>query len=93
MVRKGDWKLILYAGHPPQLFNLFEDPREVQDRSGAPETETIQAELEAELRKILDPDEINALAFADQRSRIDQLGGEDAIRAKTEIGFTPAPKQ
>ena len=40
MVRQGDWKLILYGsmpkyeqGLPPQLFNLVDDPWEVQDVS------------------------------------------------------------
>ncbi len=91
MLRLGDWKLVYYAGHPPQIFNLTEDPRETTDLSGRTETANIQAKLEAELRLICDPDEINLLAFADQRRRIEELGGEDVIRAKAEIGFTPAP--
>lgn len=92
MVRKGHWKLIYYVGHAPQLFNLAEDPREIKDLSGMDETVTIQAELISELRRIVDPEAADAAAFSDQARRIEQLGGEDAIRAKTEIGFTPAPK-
>ena len=91
MVRKRDWKLIYYAGHPPQLFNLAADPREMHDLAGQPETAAVQADLTEELRKITDPDETSALAFADQKQRIEDLGGEDVIRAKAEIGFTPAP--
>ncbi|MBL4907202.1 MAG: sulfatase-like hydrolase/transferase [Sneathiella sp.] len=92
MVRKGDWKLIYYVGHSPQLFNLAEDPREIKDLSGQEETAAIQAELEAVLRRIVDPKAADAMAFSDQAKRIEQLGGEDVIRAKAEIGFTPAPK-
>lgn len=91
MVRKGDWKLVHYVGHPPQLFDLANDPLEANDLSGKDETAAIQAELDRELRKIVDPDAADAMAFADQALRIEQLGGADAIRAKTEIGFTPAP--
>lgn len=92
MVRKGHWKLVYYVGHPPQLFNLDADPREKNDLSSQDETRTIQADLEAELRGIVDPEAADALAFSAQAIRIEQLGGEDVIRAKTEIGFTPAPK-
>ena len=92
MLRKGDWKLIYYVGHPPQLFNLAQDPREASDLSGQERTAAIQAELEAELRRIVDPEVADAMAFSDQAKRIEQLGGVEAIRAKAEIGFTPAPK-
>lgn len=92
MVRKGDWKLIYYVGHKPQLFNLADDPREKKDLSGQEKTKKIQSELEAELRNIVDPESANAMAFSDQAKRIEELGGEEAIRSKAEIGFTPAPK-
>ena len=93
MVRKGSWKLVYYVGHAPQLFNLDDDPHETRDQSGEAETAAIQAELEDELRRIVDPEAANAMAFADQAQRIEQLGGADAIRARVEIGYTPAPKQ
>ncbi|MEL6521885.1 MAG: sulfatase-like hydrolase/transferase [Pseudomonadota bacterium] len=92
MVRKGDWKLVYYVGHPPQLFDLASDPRETTDCSGQKKTAAILADLLAELRRIVDPEAADARAFADQAKRIEQLGGIDAIRAKAEIGFTPAPK-
>ena len=93
MVRKGSWKLVYYVGHPPQLFNLDDDPRETRDRTGESEIAAIQADLESELRKIVDPEAANARAFEDQAQRIKQLGGAEAIRARAEIGYTPAPKQ
>ena len=91
MVRRGDWKLVHYVGHTPQLFDLGADPRETRDLAGREETSAIQTELDGELRRIVDPDAANALAFADQYLRIQQLGGAEAIRAKAEIGYTPAP--
>lgn len=93
MLRKGDWKLVYYAGHPPQIFNLRNDPRETTDLCGSPAIAAIQAEMETELRMIVDPDAASAQAFVDQQRRINELGGEDVIRAKAEIGYTPAPKQ
>lgn len=93
MVRKGRWKLVYYVGHAPQLFDLEDDPRETRDRSGEAATSDIQANLEAELRQIVDPEAANTQAFADQALKIEQLGGADSIRARAEIGYTPAPKQ
>ena len=92
MVRKGNWKLVYYVGHAPQLFDLAEDPREKVNLAGRKETVAIQADLESELRRIVDPEAADALAFSDQAQRIEQLGGEEVIRSTAEIGFTPAPK-
>jgi choline-sulfatase len=36
MVRRGQWKLVYYHGHPPQLFDLEEDPSELVDLAAAP---------------------------------------------------------
>jgi len=32
MIRRDEWKLVFYEGYKPQLFNLFEDPHELNDR-------------------------------------------------------------
>ncbi len=91
MVRQGNWKLVHYVGYPPQLFDLAADPFEEQDLAGRPEVADIQSRLYDELRNIVDPDEANRLAFADQQTRIDSLGGVDGILSRAEFGFTPAP--
>ena len=85
MVRRGDWKLVHYVGHAPQIFDLGADPRETRDLAGRAETTAIQAELDGELRLIVDSDAANAMAFADQDRRIQQLGGAEVIRAKSLI--------
>lgn len=36
MVRYGAWKLHFYSGDPPLLFNLEDDPQELEDRSRDP---------------------------------------------------------
>ena len=91
MVRQGNWNLVHYVGYPPQLFDLAADPFEEQDLAGRPEVADIQSRLYDELRNIVDPDEANRLAFADQQTRIDSLGGVDGILSRAEFGFTPAP--
>ncbi|MCB1993181.1 MAG: DUF4976 domain-containing protein, partial [Geminicoccaceae bacterium] len=93
MVRKGRWKLVHYAGHEPQLFDLVADPQEANDRAEDIACAAVRADLEAELRKICDPDEVNRRAFADQEARIAAHGGAEAIKARGDFGYTPAPGQ
>ena len=62
LIRKGDWKLIWCAAAPHLLFNLAEDPDELHDLATVrPEK---LAELEAELRRICDPELEQARAEA-----------------------------
>lgn len=54
MIRKGDWKLILYPQvERKQLFHLAADPHELQDLSGSPQHQTRVKSLEAELSQWL----------------------------------------
>ncbi|MBV1868794.1 MAG: sulfatase-like hydrolase/transferase [Marinosulfonomonas sp.] len=92
MLRKGHWKLVYYVGAPSQLFDLRTDPDEASDLAGQAEHATKQAELEAELRKICDPEEQNRRAFADQAAMIDAYGGRTEIEKTADIPFTPAPE-
>ena len=57
MIRRGDWKLIYNMAAPHQLFNLKDDPEELHNLWEAePE---IAADLERELRSLLDPERVN----------------------------------
>lgn len=91
MIRLDDWKYVHYAGSRPQLFNLAEDPCEEEDLGQSPAHASVRRDCEARLRHILDPDAVNARAFADQRARIADLGGREAILADHtgQFGFTP----
>jgi choline-sulfatase len=89
MVRWGDWKYIHYAeGHPPQFFNLARDPDENTDLSTA-ESEAL-AEARRRMAAILDPEEANTRAHADQARRVAELGGRDKLLAEPQWNFTPA---
>jgi choline-sulfatase len=93
MVRVGRWKYVHYVGYPPQLFDLEGDPEETNDLGSASTHADIRAQCETELRRIVDPEAANALAFRDQAAMIDRLGGEDAVLARGDFGYTPAPGQ
>ena len=62
MVRDGDYKYIDRHGHPPQLFNLGDDPLELNDLSA----DTAQSERCTALHALLmdgwDPEDVNARA-------------------------------
>lgn len=97
MVRWGDWKYVHYVGHSPQLFNLTTDPNELNNLVAPdnPEKNAAAALMEGErrLREICDPDEINARCFADQRARIEELGGRDACTNAYVFNHTPTPDE
>jgi len=56
MIRKGEWKLNYYRGQPCQLFNLKEDPREIDDRAQDPACGEIVAQLTEEVLDGWDPE-------------------------------------
>ena len=91
MVRKGDWKLVHYVGYPPQLFDLLADPFEERDLAGDSSTADIQRDLYDALHSIVDPEAVNERVFADQRDRIEQLGGVEGILVRPDFNFTPVP--
>ena len=90
MLRQGDWKYVHYAGgHPPQLFNLADDPMELTDLGEAPEFERQRDELYGRLTEILDPESVNDEAFADQAILLERLGGPEAVMALPSFNHTP----
>lgn len=92
MLRKGDWKLTYYLDGPPQLFNLELDPGELSDLAAQPQFRAKLEELEAELRKIVNPEEASARAFADQAEFVRAYGGVNAVLEWDDIPHTPVPR-
>ena len=60
MLRSGDWKLNYYHGHPPQLFNLKEDPAELHDRAGDATYREVLERLTQQVLDGWDPESIAA---------------------------------
>jgi choline-sulfatase len=70
MVRYEEWKLNYYHGMRPQLFNLAEDPDEMNDLAEDPAYSSIRDELIERVLDGWDPDEVTrkmAVAQQDQR--------------------------
>jgi choline-sulfatase len=91
MIRHGRWKYIHHVGFRPELYDLAADPGETTDLAERSDLIPVLAECEARLRALCDPTAVNAEAFADQRRRIAELGGRDAILARGDFSYTPAP--
>ena len=63
MLRRRRYKYAYYVGAPPQLFDIEEDPDELNDLSTAPAHRTLVVDFERELRSILDPEAVDAQAW------------------------------
>jgi choline-sulfatase len=93
LVRKGRWKYIHHVGYAPELFDLQDDPGETRDLAQDDKHAHVLAMMDAELRKIVDPEAVNARAFADQKAKIDHFGGVEALIKRGDFGYSPAPGQ
>ncbi len=89
MLRTPRWKFNYYPGYEPELFDMASDSSERKDLADLPEYAETRTRCESSLRALVDPHAANALAFSDQRERITELGGEQAILDSMEFDFTP----
>ncbi|MGE3909398.1 MAG: sulfatase-like hydrolase/transferase [Chloroflexota bacterium] len=90
MLRDDRYKLIEYVGMPSQLFDLEADPDESHNLADDPAHAEVCARLEAALRAICDPAEIDARAKASQHERVEAVGGAEAIISGG-VKFTHSP--
>jgi choline-sulfatase len=91
MIRRGRFKYIHYVGMRPMLFDLAADPEERRDLGTDPAFGATLADCEAALRRVVDPEAADRLARADQKARMDQFGGRDAVIRRGSFGHSPIP--
>jgi choline-sulfatase len=91
MIRHGRYKYVHYVGMPPMLFDLAADPHERTDLAPDPSRAPLVAECEKKLRELLDPEAVDRLARADQRTHIELNGGKEAILKKGTFRYSPPP--
>ncbi|MDF1726264.1 MAG: sulfatase-like hydrolase/transferase [Sulfitobacter sp.] len=92
MLRKGRWKYMHYVGFPPELYDLDSDPEETTDLATDPHYADRLAQMDAELRKVIDPEAADAQAFADQAEMIARYGGREAALKLGAPAATPPPE-
>jgi len=91
MLRRGRFKYIHYTGFAPELFDLEDDPEELNDLALRPEYRSVIDGFEAELRSICDPEATDARAKADQARLIAHHGGAEKILQRGGSSYTPIP--
>jgi len=94
MVRDARYKYVHYVGYPPQLFDVVADPDECSDLATDARYTDVLSRLQRELRAIVDPEETDGRAKANQRWRMEAAGGAEVILSGgPRISFTPAPNE
>lgn len=94
MIRNNRYKYVYYVGFEPQLFDLTNDPHELNDLSKVEVYKNTLKDFEKSLRNIVDPEKVNEDAKMDQSKKIIDSGGKERILKKGyEVVFTPAPEE
>lgn len=92
MLRFSNYKYIYYVGMPPQLFDLKKDPYELKDLAGDAEYKDILQMMDAELKDIIDPEQLNQYVKQEQEKMLDLYGGrENVLNNWKPIIYSPAP--
>ncbi len=91
MIRKGRHKLVYYVDYPAQLFDLADDPEELNDIAADLNAQPILEELKVELLKICDPVATDRAAKAKQASLLAQSGGKERVIERGDLGFSVPP--
>jgi choline-sulfatase len=89
MLRTGCWKFHHYVGFDPELFDLGNDPEELDDV--AARRPDIVARCDALLRRICDPREVDRAARRDQAALVERFGGRNRALQMGAPGATPVP--
>jgi choline-sulfatase len=90
-IRYRQFKYVHYVKYRPQLFDLEHDPHEAKDLSGDRAHAKVLTECEAELRKLLSPEGVDAQAKKRQAEQLERYGGRQAVIARGDLGFSPPP--
>lgn len=92
-IRDGGFKYVYYAhpDYPSQLFDLDRDPEEIIDLAGDPAYAAVLERCHGRLMSLCDPDAVDARAKARQALLLEENGGREAVIARGDLGFTPAP--
>jgi arylsulfatase A-like enzyme len=82
MIRKGQWKYIYFSFYDNNLlFNLRDDPGELNNLAGRPETASIEREMHDALTSLVDPDSVTLRAFEKQEQVLTRLVQDNDARS------------
>ncbi|SMX91039.1 choline-sulfatase [Brevibacterium aurantiacum] len=89
MIRYGKWKYVDYREFPERLFDLEADPYESTDLASDPNYASVLERMRGELRTICDPAEVDHRVRAEQRQRVADFGGVDAVLKRPLMAYSP----
>jgi len=89
MLRNAGWKYNYYPGYPPELYDMQEDPDELTDHGESKSHADIRTQCHRQMLSLVEPEAANKKAFADQASKIEELGGIEALMSSEQFDFTP----
>ncbi|TAD88624.1 MAG: sulfatase [Alphaproteobacteria bacterium] len=85
------YKYIHYVGHPPELFDLEQDPGETRSVADDEPYRAVRDAMAAALHQRLDPEAVSARALADQAQMIEHYGGPERALTLGAPGASPVP--
>ncbi len=92
MIRRDEWKLNYYHGQEPQLFNLAEDPDELEDRAQDPNCREIRERLTTEVLDGWAPEAI-AEKMAEKRADLEVIRAwAEHIKPKDQFRWDRRPE-
>jgi choline-sulfatase len=91
MIRKGKYKFISYVGYEPELFDLEKDPDEISNLAQDAAYVQLVMQYDRILRAMVDPEQLDEMAFRDQSALVERCGGRDKVSAKGAIQGSPVP--
>jgi choline-sulfatase len=91
LIRRGDLKYIFHVDAPAQLFNVIDDPAEVNDLAGDSAYATVLAQMETNLRARVNPERVDRLVREHQSVRISEAGGMPVLRGERTLDYSPPP--
>lgn len=91
MLTDRRYKYVYHVGGPPQLFDLAEDPGERRDLAQSPAHRSLISCYERRLRRLVDPEAVDAQAKEEQRAKIAAFGGREAVLRRGVLRNSPVP--
>jgi len=93
MIRHGRWKYVYFVQYPdrPELFDLENDPEELNDLGADPSYARMKKECHERLRGILDPEEVDRRAKRRQAEIVAANGGREAVIRRGSFAYSPPP--
>lgn len=91
MLRNRRFKYVHYIEAQPQLFDLLSDPKESKDLASSQAHQPVLHDFERQLHTLLNPKATDARAKADQRAKIEDFGGREAVCQRGTFVNSPVP--